>query len=228
VSLNIVFENENFVVADKEAGVLSTPSRHEAEDNRRCLGRELEEHYKIQIFPVHRLDFEVSGLVLYAKNADAHRKSNVWFEDKTVTKTYAAMTTGQDFSHIPADIKGPRRVLELNPGEMFEWKCSILRGKRRSYESPHGKQSLTRATYKGRSAKKYHQWYLEPVTGRPHQLRFELSRHGFPIVGDSLYGSRETLQKDVIALRAFKIDFTKAEDAKSLGLPEIIEVPGLF
>jgi Pseudouridylate synthases, 23S RNA-specific len=222
--LQIVFENEHFVVCDKQAGVLSTPSRHEDEDNRRCLGRELETHLGIQIFPVHRLDFEVSGLVLYAKNAEAHRKSNGWFENKTVSKTYSALSTGQEFSHIPVDIKVPRKILDLEMDARFEWKCSILRGKRRSYESPHGKPSLTIATYKGREGK-YHSWYLEPVTGRPHQLRFELSRHGFPIVGDKLYGSREDYKgADTIALRAFKIDFTNAPGAKDFGLPQIIEI----
>ncbi|MNL62086.1 hypothetical protein D3C87_1860750 [compost metagenome] len=102
-----------------------------------------------------------------------------------------------------------------------------MRGKRRSYESPHGKPSLTIATYKGRQGA-YHAWYLEPVTGRPHQLRFELSRHGFPIVGDSLYGSREKYGVDKVALCAFKIDFSKAAGAKELGLPEVIEIAALW
>jgi tRNA pseudouridine32 synthase/23S rRNA pseudouridine746 synthase len=223
--IQIVFENSHFVICDKPAGVLSTPSRMGAEDERNCLGIALQNQLGIQIFPVHRLDFEVSGLVMYAKNADAHRKSNAWFENKSVSKTYRALTTSQDFSHIPANVKNPRQKFQVDPGQKFEWKSRILRGKRRAFESPEGKPSLTLAEYLGVNDQGYWQWDLQPVTGRSHQLRFDLSRHGFPIVGDTLYGSKiEWNGKDSIALRAFKIDFSKAPGAQELQLPAIIQL----
>ena len=184
--IDIVFENQHFVICDKPSGVLSTPSRFEADDQRGCLGTALQDSLKIQIYPVHRLDFEVSGLVMYAKNADAHRKANSWFENKQVFKTYTALTTGQDFSHIPSNVPNARLKIDLQPGMNFEWKSRILRGKRRAFESEQGKPSLTLATYIGVTTSEYHQWDLHPVTGRSHQLRFDLSRHGFPIVGDKL------------------------------------------
>lgn len=223
--IQIVFENSHFVICDKPAGVLSTPSRMGAEDERNCLGIALQKQLGVQIYPVHRLDFEVSGLVMYAKSADAHRKSNAWFEHKTVSKTYRALTTPQDFSHIPDNVKNSRQKFAVSEGQQFEWKSRILRGKRRAYESPEGKDSLTLAQYLGVNDKGYLQWDLQPVTGRSHQLRFDLSRHGFPIVGDTLYGSKVVwTDKDAIALRAFKIDFTKAPGAQELQLPPVIQL----
>lgn len=221
--IQIVFENEHFVVCDKPHGVLSTPSRFEDEDDRFCLGTELQKSLGLQIYPVNRLDFEVSGLVVYAKTAEAHRKANAWFEHKTVTKTYRALTTGQSFVHIPANIPNPRMKLNLEVGCRFEWTSRILRGKRRAYESPQGKDCLTVAVFRGLQESRQI-WDLNPVTGRAHQLRFDLSRHGFPILGDKLYGSEVELEKNKIALRSYKIDFSSAPGASTLGLPEQIEV----
>lgn len=224
MTLVTVFENENFIVVDKAAGVLSTPSRHQDEDPRLCLGTFLQSHLKIQIFPVHRLDFEVSGLVMYAKNAQAHRQSNAWFENKQVQKTYRAWTTGQDYSHIPANVENPRVKIDLSAVQDFTWQGRLLRGKRRAFTSPQGQDTVTKAHYLGLSDKKYLLWDLQPVTGRSHQLRFDLSRHGFPIVGDQLYGSKEVYADQAIALRAYLIDFSHAPQAANLGLPEKIQI----
>lgn len=223
--IRIVFENTHFVICDKDAGVLSTPSRMGAEDERNVLGTALQKQLGIQIYPVHRLDFEVSGIVMYAKSADAHRKANAWFEHKTVSKTYRALTTSQDYSHIPANVKNPRQKFAISEGQNFEWKSRILRGKRRAFESPEGKDSLTMAQYLGLNEQGYLQWDLQPVTGRSHQLRFDLSRHGFPIVGDTLYGSKEAWRgADAIALRAYQIDFSKAPGAEALQLPKLVKI----
>lgn len=215
MNLKVAFENENFVIVDKESGVLSTPARFQDQDERPCLGTFLQESLKIQIFPVHRLDYEVSGLVMYAKNAEAHRISNLWFERKQVSKTYRALSTGPNFAHLLPQVK-PRNA-ELEVGVIQEWKCRLLRGKKRAYENSHGKDSVTLAQFLGSSGKHY-QWDLKPVTGRSHQLRYEMSRHGHPIVGDALYGSKESWKLESIALRAYKIDFSQAPQAGDLGL----------
>lgn len=216
-----VFENEFFIVLDKEAGVLTTPARF-AEDPRPCLGTELQKSLGRQIFPVHRLDFEVSGLVLYALTAEAHREANGWFENKKIQKTYRARTAGPSFEHWPENLP-KAEIQNLTAGEKYTWRCRLLKGKKRSFESLAGKESLTQALYLG-SADGKHDWDLNPVTGRSHQLRYELSRHGFPILGDALYGSRENIGPDRIALRSYLLDFSLIPGFRSWGLPERIEV----
>lgn len=225
MTIKIILENNHFIIVDKEAGVLTTPARFTEGDTRLCLGLELQRQQGCQIFPVHRLDFEVSGLVMYAKNAKAHRTANGWFERRQVHKSYRAWTTGQDYSHIPSQIDNPRVKIDLNLQKNFEWAGRILRGKRRSYESPQGKPSLTLASYLGLTGEGYQIWDLHPVTGRSHQLRFDLSRHGFPIVGDKLYGSSIDFGPDRLALRSYKIDFSKAHEAADFSLPSVIELP---
>lgn len=228
MKLDIVFSNEHFVVLDKPAMVLTTPSREGAADERACLGWALQNELGIQIFPVHRLDFEVSGLVMFAKNAKAHAVANGWFEHKSVFKVYQAFTTDQNFDHIPANVKNDRQKLSPKPQEKFLWKSRLLRGKRRAYDHATGKPSETEAIYLGKDgASGWHRWELHPLTGRPHQLRYELSTHGFSIVGDELYGSKVSFTKPGIALRAVKIDFSKTPGAKDFSLPATIEVAAL-
>ncbi len=203
--IEIHFQNSDFVLAIKPAGFLSVPSRFAEKDERPVLGRVLEEQLQCRLFPVHRLDFEVGGLILFAKNPNAHRVANQWFEQKKIQKTYQALTTG------------------IAPAEKskFEWKAQVLRGKKRAYESPVGKNSLTLAEFEGFDGD-YLLWTLNPVTGRAHQLRFDLSRNGFPIVGDTLYGSTIALAAEGIALQAVKIQFPK--EALQFGLQEIYQV----
>jgi len=192
--------------------ILSVPGRMGEEDGRPVLGRLLEKDLGITLFPVHRLDFEVQGLIMYAKTPAAHRAGNSWFENKIVSKKYSALTLG------PLLESGN----EFKKGVPLEWKCRLLRGKKRAYESPHGKDSLTLATLVSISDSGYFHWELSPVTGRSHQLRYELFRHGMPIIGDALYGSTVKFDQDGIALRSFEIDFSRAKNREEFSLPEKI------
>lgn len=221
--MKVVFENAQFIVVDKPSGVLTTPSRYEAQDSRSCLGLELQQALGLQIYPVHRLDFEVSGLVLFAKDANSHKEANTWFEKKRVLKTYRALTHPQDFSHIPSEVSNPRLGMDLQEQQKLIWKSRVLKGKRRAYEHPQGKDCETWAYYLG-TQDDFLKWDVMPVTGRSHQLRFDLSRHGFPIVGDKLYGSTFKTEENHIKLRAYKLDFSKIPTQNRHGLPDILTI----
>ncbi|MGZ3691302.1 MAG: pseudouridine synthase [Pseudobdellovibrio sp.] len=216
-----VFQNNNFIVCDKPAEVLSVPAR-EKSDKRDCLGTALQKQLKTQIFPVHRLDFEVSGLIIYALNSKAHQIAQSWFEKKIIHKTYRAETTEQNFLHWPKKIETDRTLIAPIAGSTFTWKTQILRGKKRSYESSHGEWAETKAEIVQKLPDSL-LWNLEPVTGKSHQLRLELSRRGFPIFGDVLYGSQVKRSEPGISLRAFRINLAQTEHR--LGLPDLIELP---
>lgn len=223
----LIFENAEFVAVDKPSGWLTVPSRFEKNDRRKVLGRELERELRTRLYPVHRLDFEVSGLVLFAKTAGAHRAGGSWFEKHRIQKTYEGLSRERDFSHWPDNLKAAREDV---PEEVEqEWTCRILRGKRRGYEHPKGDPAVTRAKLLGADSEGRLRWILRPETGRSHQLRFEMSRHGFPLLGDALYGSKEKWQgDDRIALRAVSLDLTRVEAAERRELPETLFVKGLF
>lgn len=199
--ISILWHNENAVMVDKPARMLSVPGRSVG-DGRLVLGLELQKQLGRQIFPVHRLDFEVSGVMVYALTKEAHQKINLSFEKKRIRKTYLAKTEVGPF-----------------PEGLQVWKRRILRGKKRSYESPHGDWAETRAEIIDAEKSL---WRLEPVTGKPHQLRLELYLQGFPILGDELYNSKTKWVHPGIALRAQRIDFP--QDLHSdLGLPKRYE-----
>jgi tRNA pseudouridine32 synthase / 23S rRNA pseudouridine746 synthase len=218
--MKILFQNDFFVAVDKPSGWLTTPARFGDKDPRPVLGLELQKELKLQIFPVHRLDFEVSGLVLYALNAKAHSQANTLFESKQVQKTYQALTEN----------KNPTAP---DTGREFEWKSRILRGKKRAFESPHGKPSLTRATCLGtRGLGGFGAglgWELRPLTGRSHQLRFDLFRHGFSIKGDVLYGAQDPVRhQNEIALRSIRIQFQDQTFCQRWKLPDAFRTSDLF
>jgi tRNA pseudouridine32 synthase / 23S rRNA pseudouridine746 synthase len=220
--IQIVFQNKNFIVCNKPAEVLSVPAR-EKNDPRPCLGIALQNEFETQIFPVHRLDFETSGLIMYALNAQSHKISQDWFLKKTIHKHYQAMTCFQNFNHWPANIETDRSVIEANVELTAHWRTQMQRGKRRSFESKHGEWAETEARMI--EVRQGHiLWQLDPITGKPHQLRFELSRRGFPILGDGLYGSRESFTGPGIALRAVRLNLLDIENR--LGLPDSFDVEG--
>lgn len=195
IEIPIVFQNDFVLVVDKPPECLSVPARFK-DDPRPVLGRLLEQQTQLRLWPVHRLDCEVSGLIMYAKSADAHRLLNMAFEKHEVRKTYLAETEPIP-QHSQTEYEG--RV---------EWKSRVLRGKKRTYESPHGEMAVTFAEVKELTAERT-QWFLYPQTGKPHQLRFELAKRKLPIRGDFLYGSLFEWPKG-IALRAVKLELPEA------------------
>ncbi len=226
MDLQIVYQNDDFIALNKPSACLSTPPRFVKRDKRPVLGREIEKQLGVKVYPLHRLDYEVSGLILYALNAKSHQKASILFEKRKVQKTYFAETclpkTAEDFG---PNIKFPTdeflKLDEVKVGNEYHWECRLLRGKKRAYINKSGKRSVTKATVEKIEPDKIH-WRLEPLTGRSHQLRFELFRHGCPILGDVLYGGDPIAEKDKIALKSIGLKFL-VED-KQLNLPEAIKL----
>lgn len=204
-----LFESADVLVVDKPAGWLSVPSRFGAKDPRPCVQIELSKAGAEKLWPVHRLDEDVSGVLVFARNAAVHRTLCDAFESRQAVKTYEAWTA------VPAVPSG------VDPGQEFSWASKLVRGKKRTFEAPHGKEALTQATYSGPIETPFGRlglWRLQPKTGRSHQLRVHLMKAGFPIVGDTLYGGASPFLAGAIALRHVRLELP--------GLPAF-EVAGL-
>jgi len=177
-------------------------------DPRPCLGIDLQNKVKKQMYPVHRLDFEVSGLVIFASSSHAQKILSHAFEMHQVQKTYEALSSLKEIPEVD---------------QKFTWTCKLAKGKKRAFEAPHGKESITEAHFLG-TLSGFGHWNLFPKTGRSHQLRFEMYRHEYPIVGDALYGSVEKYSEHAIALKAVRIEFLEKELAQKLQMSQFFEV----
>lgn len=211
-TLNILARSPHLIAVEKPAGVLSVPGRF-AEDERPCLGTHLQRTLGHQIYPVHRLDFEVGGPILFALTADAQKIANRWFEEHLIVKKYEALS----------------EKLAPPSATLVDWKSLLVKGKKRAFEAPYGKPSLTKARCTEIVAiggNSYSRWELFPISGRSHQLRFELAKHCGPIWGDRLYGAALEFAPNSIALGCVELDLTGI--AERLGMPAKINHPAVF
>ena len=223
LSPKILLENRHLIIIDKPAGMLSILGRLGINDPRPCVLTWFRLERKINVLPIHRLDCEVSGLMILAKRPEVQTIITPWFAKKMINKSYSALTEGTACEDWVAG------------RTKFFWESRIERGKKRAYEHKDGKIAITEAVWIGHykvratdpsgtvSPGLLH-WRLSPKTGRSHQLRYELAKQGFPIAGDTLYGAQVREDNKNVALRAVEIDFTACPGAKSLGLPPFIEL----
>jgi RluA family pseudouridine synthase len=150
-----------------------------------------EEHGKIWI--VHRLDKITSGVMVFARTAEAHRELNHQFEQHEVGKVYQAVVEGVP----PWDEHTARHMLRTNVGRKHRTVVVHKRGKNSETHFKVLRRGQAGALLEAR-----------PKTGRTHQIRVHLSALGFPIFGDVLYGAQETDSIARPALHALMLTFT--------------------
>jgi RluA family pseudouridine synthase len=170
-ALPILFEDDDLLAVDKPEGLAVIPERA---PNAPCVMERLEAERGGRLFVVHRIDKDVSGVLLVAKNAAAHRHLNEQFEKRRVRKTYVAVVHGR-LKATQGRIAAPLRQFG---------------SARMGVDARAGKASLTLFRVTG-ALGRYTQVAAHPVTGRRHQLRVHFYHLGHPIVGDLWYGPIE-------------------------------------
>ena len=163
-----LYIDDHLLVLDKPAGLLAVPGRTEPD----CLATRAQALWP-DVRVVHRLDQATSGLIAFARGAEAQRVLSASFAERRVDKRYVAVVDG-----VVADDQG-----EIDLPLAADWPNRP----RQVVDPARGKPSLTHwqvlARENGRT-----RLALTPVTGRTHQLRVHLQAIGHPIVGDGLYG----------------------------------------
>ena len=172
--IQILHHDADCVAVMKPAGVAAIPEKR---DDQSCLSALLSAQLGTPVMPVHRLDKEVSGVMIYALHPEAHCFLNMAFEQRHVHKTYQALVHGV----MPED-QGviTRPIREFGSGRM-------------GVDDLKGKPSETRYSVLKRSDR-FTLAELSPQTGRRHQLRVHLYSMGHPIVGDTRYGDKALQQ----------------------------------
>ena len=195
---HILFEDNHLLAINKPAGILvqgdetgDTPLSELARD---YLRHKYNKPGNVFVGVVHRLDRPVSGVVLLAKTSKALARMNELFRSHKTRKTYLAITTQKppsDRDHlihwlVKDEARNITRAFarENKSGQRAELSYSLLA-----------------------SQQAYYLVQVNPVTGRPHQIRVQLASQGCPITGDLKYGAPSPLPDKSICLHAFRLAF---------------------
>ena len=178
-----LFEDDSIIVVEKPSGMPSVPGL----DGRTSLQEYLSDELHATILAVHRLDMDTSGVMVFAKTAEAAVNLRRQFEDHTVRKTYMAKVSAD--TDIPSKTGKGAIDLPLSPDydERPRQKVDFTQGK-----PAHTEYETIRTNEDGTS-----DILLYPHTGRTHQLRVHCAHHlglGRPIVGDLLYGGHSVYE----------------------------------
>lgn len=168
--LSIVYEDDDLVVIDKPAGLLSVPGRLPEHHDSAYL-RVVDQFPNAKI--THRLDMATSGILMFAKHRDAEVAVSKMFQARTVKKNYIALVQGklEGAGSINEPLitdweNRPRQMVDYELGKPAQTLYEAL-----AYDEV---QDISRVL-------------LTPITGRSHQLRVHLMHIGYPITGDKIY-----------------------------------------
>jgi 23S rRNA pseudouridine1911/1915/1917 synthase len=197
--LDVLYDDNHLLVVNKPAGV-PTQGAAEGEDSlvvrvKEYLKRKYDKPGNVYVGVVSRLDALVTGVIVLARTSKAAARLSEQFRESAVAKTYWAVVEGcppqqsarlvnwvaKDDRHHRMVVVDTDNRLQAQEARLQYFRLANL---------PRGKTLLK----------------VELETGRKHQIRLQLSQHGFPIVGDPKYGSSSPFPQG-IALHARGLQF---------------------
>lgn len=183
----IVYEDKEIVVCIKPVGLIS----QEAASGTQSMVSVLSEKCACRIYPVHRLDKDVGGIMVYAKTQRAAAELSKQVSDRTMKKHYLAVTP----------------VGEIAPEGKMEDLLFFDKGRNKSFSVKRERRGVKKAVlYYSlvESVKDKSLYTVELETGRTHQIRVQFATRKMPLLGDRKYGSKENSD---IGLFSCKIAF---------------------
>ncbi len=222
IPLDVLHEDEDLIVINKPAGMVMHPAPghytgtlvhallHHCKDLAGIGGVE-------RPGIVHRLDRGTSGVVVCAKNDAAHEHLAKQFHDHSIGRVYLALVR----SCPGADRGRIERAIGRHPRDR----------KKMSVRTRSGRAAITNWQIKQRFPKEQFSWVeVRPETGRTHQIRVHLSSVGMPLLGDPVYGRRQSKGKARLtrpALHAAELGFDHPRSGErmcfSVPVPEDIQ-----
>lgn len=197
-TLSVLYEDNHLLVINKPAGVLVqgdiTGDKPLVEMARDYIGKKYNKPGDVFLGVVHRLDRPVSGVTVFARTSKALERMNALFRDRETKKIYWAIVTSK-----------PSR----QEGTLVHWLVKDeKKNKTTAYirENANGLRSELNFTVI-ESKRGYYLIEVNPITGRPHQIRVQLASMGCPIAGDVKYGSELNSPDGSIGLHARRLSF---------------------
>lgn len=188
---DIIFENDRFIAVNKPSGLLSIPDRLGQEPSLKDI---LKEKFG-NIYTVHRLDRDTSGIIVFAKTEEAHKELSQLFEGRDMEKYYVGLVYGQ-MVNPSGSIDAP--IME-HPGKTSKMMTHAK-----------GKPSLT--DYEVLESFRLYSWVQFRIhTGRTHQIRVHMQHIGHSIVCDEIYGDAKPILLSSLK-KNFKLSKTAEEE----------------
>jgi RluA family pseudouridine synthase len=193
LNIPLLLETDDLLAVDKPEGIASIPER---DRDRGSVLKLLEQTRGERLYVVHRLDKEVSGVLLFARNGETHKLLNDQFAGRNVRKSYLAVVHGVIAAPGGSIVKplrqfGSGRVGVDEKGRIAETDFDV------------------EDRWDGTTLVKVH-----PRTGRRHQIRVHFYAIGHPIVGDLKYGDRNQ-QSDYPRLMLHALTITFMDRART-------------
>lgn len=195
---DVLYEDNHLIAINKRAGdivqVDETGDEPLDEKVKKYIAKKYNKPNGAFLGVVHRLDRPVSGVILFAKTSKALERINLMFKSREMHKTYYAVVRNKPYPEA---------------GNLIHW---LVKNPQKNVTKAHDRevQGSQRSELNYKLVGELNGYYLievDPITGRPHQIRVQLSTLGCPIVGDNKYGyPRGSLRKS-ICLHARRLQF---------------------
>ena len=188
--ITLLYEDDEMVVVDKPAGVAVIPAP--GEPSSACLRDRVAAQIGTRAWVVHRLDRDTSGVVVFARTADAHRMLSMAFDRRDLERRYTALVRGtpvmaEGAIDVPLHAARKGKLRPARDGETGALPARTAVAVTRVWRHSSAVVALVTA---------------EPHSSHHHQLRVHLRAAGAPLVGDTVYGRSLTpLPADVPATR---------------------------
>jgi 23S rRNA pseudouridine1911/1915/1917 synthase len=194
-NLEVVHENNDYIVVNKMAGLISEKSPYEnctVEDQ--VLNHLLKKKRKPYIGIIHRLDRVTSGVLIFAKKKSILVEFNDLFSSRKIQKTYLAIVKNKP-------PKNKENLINFLVKNNLEKRADIVQSRSKdSLECILSYQVIAKNDFG-------YLLEIEPKTGRFHQIRAQLANIGLPIIGDEKYGSDKEYFPLSVCLHAWKLTY---------------------
>ena len=196
--MRIIFEDNHLLVINKDAGVLvqgdKTGDTPLSDLAKAYVKEKYQKPGEVFMGVIHRIDRPVSGLVLMARTSKALERMNEQFKNREIEKKYLAVVRNR-----PA----------ANAGNLVHW---LIKNPETNVTKAYEKEvpNSMRSELNYKLIGELDGFYLldvNPITGRPHQIRVQLASMNCPIVGDNKYGYPRGNKDKSICLHAHQVKF---------------------
>ncbi len=212
----VLYEDNHLLIVDKPAGWLVQGDETGDSTLTDWARNYIKDKYKkpgdVFLHPTHRLDRPVGGVTVFAWTSKALERMNALFREDQVEKTYLAVV---------------KERLEITGEILIHWlEKDDKKNITHVYNQPKGKAKKAELSYELiASLNKLSLLKVKPKTGRPHQIRAQLSKIGCPIQGDIKYGFTQANRDKSISLHSFEMKFIHPVKKEAIVVRSIPEWP---